>query len=98
MSIYLNGVRKWTLFNETARNLISDYCTTLVLVFWSLIGHLYLQAIKTPGHRIPTLYVPDKFETTSGTKCNRTLPPSLTLTLDLALTLTLILNPSPNIN
>ena len=66
MSIFLNDVRKWNLFNETVRNAISDYCTTIVIIFWSLVAYLFLKGINEEGHRIPMLYLPDKFETTSG--------------------------------
>jgi hypothetical protein len=62
---YLVLARQWTWFNETVRTLISDYGATISIVTWTLLT-MYACQTSSQVEDIPTLFIPQRFVTTSG--------------------------------
>ena len=59
----LSHAKRWTLFNEHMRSLISDYGATFAVFFFTVVPYLTGHRLRDP---IPTLFIPTKFATTSG--------------------------------
>uniref|UniRef100_A0A7S1U2B3 Bicarbonate transporter-like transmembrane domain-containing protein n=1 Tax=Phaeomonas parva TaxID=124430 RepID=A0A7S1U2B3_9STRA len=58
----LSLAKNWSVFNETARDLIADYGATLALVFWAGVSFIG----RAGDTDIPRVDTPSTFETTSG--------------------------------
>lgn len=63
VAIFLGHAKSWTIFTDNVRTLVSDYAATFAVLFFTVVPYL-------TGHRlddkVPTLYVPHDFATTSG--------------------------------
>ena len=59
----LSHVRSSSLLTDKIRELISDYGATLAIVLWSVVPTFTNTRLK---ESIPTLYIPETFETTTG--------------------------------
>jgi len=61
-AVFLSNASRWSIFTERVRLTIADYGPTISVLAWSTVP--YMQT-RLDGN-VPTLYVPLKFETTSG--------------------------------
>lgn len=60
----LSRAKSWKILTEVTRELLSDYGATISIILWSLVPAMANYRLED-GH-IPTLFVPLKFETSSG--------------------------------
>ncbi|KAJ1438400.1 HCO3 transporter family-domain-containing protein [Ochromonadaceae sp. CCMP2298] len=63
LATLLSHARGWNILNEAAREVISDYGATLSIVLWSTVPLMTNWRLEED---LPTLFVPLKFETTTG--------------------------------
>ena len=60
----LSSAKEWSILTDASRELVSDYGATLSILLWSTVPTMAANRLQDDD--IPTLFVPLKFETTSG--------------------------------
>lgn len=60
----LSHAKNWHILSDTVRGTISDYGATLAIIMWSFVPAM--ANYRLDDGRIPTLFVPLTFETSSG--------------------------------